>query len=166
VNKKKLLLLFAVFPTLCACGQSSGPGSAGQEGDTSRVAADSAAEAATLQRSPSPEGAAVSFVTPRDGAVVSSPFRVEFSIAGMQVVPAGTEAPGSGHHHVLVDTDLPDLDLPIPADDHHIHFGDGSSTTELSLPPGEHTLRLLFADHLHIPHDEPVYSEPIMITVE
>jgi hypothetical protein len=84
----------------------------------------------------------------------------------MDLVPAGQQAEHSGHHHVLVDTGLPDLDLPVPADERHIHFGDGSSSTELVLEPGEHTLQLLFADHLHIPHDPPVYSEVITVMVE
>lgn len=117
-------------------------------------------------RTPSIAGARVTFLTPADGDTVSSPFTVTFSVTGMEVVKAGDDTPGSGHHHLLVDTGLPDLNLPIPADDNHIHFGDGSSSTELTLPPGKHTLQLLFADHLHIPHDPPIYSEVITITVE
>jgi hypothetical protein len=84
----------------------------------------------------------------------------------MSVAPAGDSTPMSGHHHVLIDAELPAMDMPIPADANHVHFGDGSSTTELTLEPGEHTLQLLFADHLHIPHDPPVYSDRITITVE
>jgi len=82
------------------------------------------------------------------------------------VLPAGEDADNSGHHHILIDTDLPDMALPIPADPKHVHFGDGSTTAELMLAPGAHTLQLLFADYLHIPHDGPVYSERITITVE
>lgn len=164
MNDKTILLLAVILPALGACNPGSEPGPVAQ--DDAPSASDAVAEAATLPRSPSPPGAAVAFMTPEDGAVVSSPFRVEFEVAGMEVVPAGTEAPRSGHHHILVDTGLPEMDLPIPADDRHIHFGDGSSSTELSLAPGEHTLRLLFADHLHMPHEAPVYSEPITVTVE
>lgn len=134
--------------------------------DTPSPAADNVAEPATSTRRPSPEGAAVSFITPQDGAVVSSPVQVEFSVAGMDLVPAGNDAPNSGHHHILIDAELPDMSLPVPADANHVHFGDGSASTELTLPPGEHTLRLLFADYLHIPHDPAVYSERITITVE
>ena len=65
-----------------------------------------------------------------------------------------------------VDADLPDPGMPIPADENHIHFGDGSTATELTLAPGEHTLRLILGDHLHIPHDPPVTSDPITITVK
>ena len=117
-------------------------------------------------RSASPEGAAVRFITPHDGATVSSPVRVEFEVTGMDLVPAGNNQANSGHHHLVIDTGLPDMNLPVPADDRHVHFGDGSSSTELTLPPGEHTLQLLFADYLHIPHEAPVYSEQITITVE
>lgn len=117
-------------------------------------------------RTPSPALAAVFFITPADGDTVSSPVHIEFGLDGMDVVPAGVAEPSSGHHHLLVDTGLPDLGLPIPADEHHIHFGDGSTSTDLALEPGVHTLQLLLGDHLHIPHDPPVMSETITITVE
>jgi hypothetical protein len=121
---------------------------------------------AALPRSAAVDGAKVFFITPADGDTVASPVSVEFGIEGMSVVAAGVDEAHSGHHHLLVDTDLPDMGLPIPADAHHIHFGDASTTTELELSAGEHTLRLLLGDHLHIPHDPPVMSEPITITVE
>lgn len=130
------------------------------------VAAPAGAAEATMPRRPAPAGASVYFITPQDGAVLSSPVRVEFAVAGMDVLPAGEDADNSGHHHILIDTDLPDMSLPIPADAKHVHFGDGSTTAELMLAPGAHTLQLLFADYLHIPHDGPVYSERITITVE
>ena len=105
-------------------------------------------------------------ITPANGATVSNPIRIEFGIAGMDVVKAGVDQPHSGHHHLLIDTDLPDVGLPIPADEHHIHFGDGSTATEISLPPGDHTLQMLLGDHLHIPHNPAVVSQPITVTVE
>lgn len=119
-----------------------------------------------MPRTPSPPGARIFFITPFDGETVPATFAVEFGVEGMSVVPAGNDAPVSGHHHLLIDTDLPDMGLPIPADANHVHFGDGSTSTERTLPPGQHTLQLLFADHLHIPHQPPVYSERITITVE
>lgn len=139
--------------------ESAAPTAAGSQAGTGTAAAN-------LPRLSSPEGARVFFESPQDGDVVTSPVKVEFAVDGMQVVPAGQAAPDSGHHHVLIDTGLPPLGQPIPADARHVHFGDGSSSTELDLEPGRHTLQLLFADHLHVPHDPPVYSEPITITVE
>ncbi|MGI9451010.1 MAG: DUF4399 domain-containing protein, partial [Geminicoccaceae bacterium] len=67
---------------------------------------------------------------------------------------------------LLVNTDVPALDEPIPADDNHVHFGGGQTQTEIELPPGEHTLQLLLGDLNHIPHDSPVMSEVITVTVE
>ncbi|PXX89569.1 rod shape-determining protein RodA [Marinobacter vulgaris] len=116
---------------------------------------------------PAPEGAAVYFVTPLDGQTVSSPLTVRFGLEGLGVAPAGVEREGTGHHHLLVDVDeLPPLDEPVPADDRHIHFGGGQTQTTVELSPGEHTLQLLVGDHLHIPHEPPVMSEKITVTVE
>ena len=126
----------------------------------------SQAAPAAMPRSPSGEGASVFFVSPADGDTVTSPFAVEFGIGAMDVVRAGDNTPNTGHHHVLIGTGLPALDMPIPADEQHVHFGDGSSATELTLEPGEHTLQLLLGDHLHIPHDPPVYSARITVIVE
>ncbi|MEO0998091.1 MAG: DUF4399 domain-containing protein, partial [Pseudomonadota bacterium] len=84
----------------------------------------------------------------------------------VSIVPAGDMTPDSGHHHLLINTGVPRADLPIPKNAEHIHFGDGSTSTELELPPGEHTLTLLLGDHLHIPHDPPIVSESITVIVE
>ena len=157
-----ILLLLAAGLTLSACG--------GGESETAvdeAPAEEAAAEnTASLPRTPSPDGAGVFFITPADGETVSNPISIEFGIEGMSVVTAGDATPQSGHHHLLVDADLPNLSLPIPATDNYIHFGDGSTSTEISLEPGTHTLRLLLGDHLHIPHDPPVVSDPITINVE
>lgn len=116
---------------------------------------------------PAPEGAAVYFVTPLNGQTVNSPVTVSFGLEGLGVAPAGVERERTGHHHLLVDVDdLPALDQPVPADEHHIHFGGGQTQTTLELSPGKHTLQLLVGDHLHVPHEPPVMSEKITITVE
>lgn len=170
IARSTVLLAFLAL-ALAACGPESGQPATGEPASEPARAAEpvdagNAVDPPALTRSPAPEGARVFFIAPQDGAVVSNPVKVEFGVEGMAVVPAGQATPHSGHHHVLVDTGLPVLGLPIPADANHIHFGDGSSSTELTLEPGEHTLQLLFADHLHIPHEPPIYSEPITITVE
>lgn len=121
---------------------------------------------AASARTPSPEGATLYFISPADGDTVSSPVTVKFGLKNMGVAPAGTQAENTGHHHILIDTDLPDLNLPIPADDHHVHFGKGQTETSLELTPGKHTLQLLLGDFTHIPHDPPVMSKQITITVK
>ncbi len=154
------LILCGSILALAACGQ--------KPADEPPVAeqADVTTEPMAMTRTASVDGASVFFITPADGATLTNPVNIEFGIAGMDVVKAGFDQPHSGHHHLLIDTGLPDLGLPIPADDHHIHFGDGSTTTEITLAPGEHTLQMLLGDHLHIPHDPALTSAQITITVE
>lgn len=111
--------------------------------------------------------ARVYIISPVDGETVDGPVTVRFGLSGMGVAPAGVDKPGTGHHHLLIDVDgLPAMDQPIPNDDRHRHFGAGQTETRLELPPGEHTLRLIFADHNHVPHDPPLVSDPIRITVK
>ncbi|SLN17602.1 hypothetical protein ROJ8625_00567 [Roseivivax jejudonensis] len=124
------------------------------------------------QQTAAPEGAEVYFVEPADGATVSSPVRVVFGLSGMGVAPAGTEADGTGHHHLLIDRPPfgegaeGETSEPLPADDNHVHFGGGQTETSVELEPGDHTLQLVLGDWSHIPHDPPVTSEVITITVE
>lgn len=134
--------------------------------DTAQSSASDSA-ATSLPVSNAAEGARVYFVSPQDGDVVSSPVTVQFGIENMQVAPAGIDEPYSGHHHILINMEeLPDMTKPLPATDSLIHFGGGQTEASLELPAGEHTLQLLLGNYLHIPHDQPVISEKITITVE
>ena len=119
------------------------------------------------ERTPSPPGAKVFIVSPKNGAKVTSPVTVKFGIQGMKVVPAGTKEENSGHHHLLIDTPVPsDLNAPLPTiPDKVVHFGKGQTETTLMLPPGKHTLQLVLGDANHIPHNPPVISKKITITV-
>lgn len=115
---------------------------------------------------PAPEGAKVYIVEPKNGALVQSPVKVVFGATGIGVAPAGTQKENTGHHHLLIDTGLPPLDQPIPSDATHKHFGGGQTEVLIELTPGQHTLQLLLADFAHIPHNPPLASEPITITVK
>ena len=117
-------------------------------------------------RTPSAPGAKAYFIEPAEGAEVTSPVTVKFGIEGMDIVPAGTDQEHSGHHHILIDTRLEDVNAPIPADDNHVHFGKGQTEATLELKPGKHTLQLVLGDHNHIPHDPVVQSEVLTITVK
>lgn len=123
---------------------------------------------------PSAPGAAVYPVNLADGDTVSGPVKVVFGLSGMGVAPAGTEEENTGHHHILLnrapfgegpeDADM--IETGIFADDNHIHFGKGQTETTLDLAPGTHTIQLVFGDLYHVPHNPPVMSEQITITVE
>jgi hypothetical protein len=118
-------------------------------------------------QTPSPAGAKVYIINPKDGAEVTSPFLVQFGLSGIGIAPAGVEKPNTGHHHLLIDTKLTPEQLKeaIPADDTHKHFGGGQTEAMVTLPRGQHTLQLVLGDWTHIPHVPPVMSEPITITV-
>ena len=126
-----LLLGLAPLVTACTADERAAP-----EAAAGAEAAPAEQAPAALPRTASPEGARVFFISPSDGETVSNPVRVVFGIEGMSVVPAGNDTTHSGHHHLLIDTDLPDPGLPIPKDDRHVHFGDGSTETEITLEPG------------------------------
>jgi len=113
----------------------------------------------------SPPGAAVYFIDLKDGATIPAKATIHFGLRGMGVAPAGSDRANSGHHHLLIDTELPPLDRPIPNDFNHLHFGAGQTEAEVTLTPGEHTLQLLFADKDHIPHSPPLSSPKIRVRV-
>jgi hypothetical protein len=159
MRNRPLIVLCVLL--LAACGQE-----ADDPGALEATAEDSTGAApVTLERRPAPTGAAAYIIEPANGATVDSPVRVVFGLSGIGVAPAGVPRADAGHHHLLVDTGLPNLGMPIPADDNHRHFGGGQTETEIELAPGTHTLQLLLGDERHVPHDPPVASEQITITV-
>lgn len=123
--------------------------------------------AAHSAQTPSKLGAAVYFISPGHGEIVSSPFKVRFGLTGMGVAPAGVDVSETGHHHLLIDLKGPArLHDPVPKDEQHVHFGNGQTETLLELAPGKHTLQLLLADQYHVPHKPAVVSRKIVIYVE
>lgn len=113
-----------------------------------------------------PEGAAVYFISPQDGDVVTSPVTVVMGLKGMGVAPAGTMKDHTGHHHLIINAPTPKAGEPIPADANHQHFGGGQTETTINLDKGQHRLQLVLGDFVHRPHANPVVSELITITVE
>ncbi|MCB9724971.1 MAG: DUF4399 domain-containing protein [Spirochaetaceae bacterium] len=121
---------------------------------------------AAIPRTPAPPDARVYFITPTDGETVTSPVVVRFGLTGMGVAPAGVAKESTGHHHLVIDAELPPSGLPVPSSEHYRHFGGGQTEVTLELAPGEHTLQLLLGDQNHVPHDPPVASKRITIRVE
>ena len=135
------------------------------------VLAGAVSAAATAADAPYwPADAKVYIISPHNGAKVKSPVTVVFGLKGLGVAPAGVKAENTGHHHLLIDTPVPtDLSAPLPKNANILHFGKGQTETSLAadaLPPGKHTLQLIVGDESHVPHDPPLVSKPITITVE
>ena len=129
-------------------------------------AADSSFSAAQRSRMPASPNAEAYIIWPPDGAVISGgKLWVHMGLRNMGVCPKGIDMPNVGHHHLLIDTDLPPLDQEIPSDRNHLHYGAGETDARIELPPGKHTLQLLMGDDMHVPHNPPVYSRKITIYV-
>ncbi len=150
--------VFAAALALSACGQAA----------EAPTPAPTAAQDASETR-PFPDDAPrVYFANLSDSDTVRSPFRVVFGVSGMGVAPAGVETPNTGHHHLLVDATLSaeERAYAIPASDNHLHFGGGQTETVLTLPPGDHTLQLVFGDRGHSLFNPSIESEVITINVD
>jgi hypothetical protein len=123
-------------------------------------------QAAPAARRSAPADAYCYIGWPTNGEKVhSTRIKVWFGLRNFGVAPAGVDKPNTGHHHLLIDTDLPPLDQAIPNDKNHLHFGNGQTETIIELPPGQHTLQLLLGDLNHVPFDPPIMSKKITITV-
>jgi hypothetical protein len=107
----------------------------------------------------------VYIVSPKNDSVVKSPVEIIFGIDEIKLAPAGTYEPKTGHHHLIIDGDLPDLKMPIPNNAKHLHFGKAQDRVILELELGTHTLQLLLGDGYHVPHSPPLTSKQIEITV-
>ena len=119
-----------------------------------------------VQKSSAPDKTRLYIISPQDGDTVTSPVKVIFGLNGMGVAPAGIKMKNTGHHHLLIDlAQLPDINLPIPSDQHHRHFGKGQTEALIELEKGEHTLQLILGDHMHVPHEQPIISKKIRVIV-
>lgn len=116
---------------------------------------------------PAPKNAEVRIIWPYDGAVIhGGKFWLRMGLRNMGIAPKGIKIPNTGHHHVLIDTEVPPANEEIPSDRNHLHFGAGETEARIELPPGKHTLQLLLGDHDHVPHNPPVYSKKITVIVQ
>jgi hypothetical protein len=109
--------------------------------------------------------AKVYFINLNDGDQVQSPFLIQFGLSDMGIAPAGTDRNNTGHHHLLINVNDIDLSKPIPSSSNHIHFGGGQTESLVELLPGSYSMQLVLGNMTHTPHDPPVVSQKINITV-
>jgi hypothetical protein len=110
---------------------------------------------------------AIAISEPANGATVTSPVKVCMVTHDVTAEPAKKGVnDGKGHHHILIDTDLPkDLGKPVGKDAQHIHMGDGSRCKEVKLDAGIHVIRALFAKGNHIPYN-PAITTTVIVNVK
>ena len=169
MNRLALSLTLAALVPLAAVAADSVSDAAKKaaQSDTSQNAKAKALAKIGMDITPSPAGARVYFVSPANGAEITGPVKVVFGLApAMGVAPAGTQQKNTGHHHLLIDNPTVDLNQPLPVSDQVKHFGGGQTETTVTLAPGKHTLQLVLGDWKHQPHNPPVMSEAITITVK
>lgn len=153
------LCLLALVPLVSNCGSA-------EQQDIGERFATGPLKELNIPLTAAPEGASIAITAPADGAVVSSPVAVKFAAENVKIRLPGTFYPGSGHYHLLIDTDAPSATAVIPADAQHLDLIRKETEIQLELSPGSHTLQLLLGDGNHVPHDPPVLSEKITITVQ
>jgi hypothetical protein len=163
-----LLTSLAALQPAAAQPPAAPPAAAPATGGASHGASSMMMMASSPMRAAPASGAQVYIISPKNGAKVKGPVTVRFGLKGMGVAPSSCAVENTGHHHLLIDTDLKtlNLDQPLPATDQVMHFGKGQTETTLTLAPGKHTLELLFADSKHLSFDPALHSEKITITVE
>ncbi len=158
----RLPLLLSATLALTACSKKEeAPATPVEESPAAAAPA-----AAGLTSTAAPAGAKVFFVELKDGAEVVSPVNIKFGVEGIEIAPAGEDKPNSGHHHLVIDSELPPPDAPVPADKNNLHFGKGQTEASIALTPGKHTLQLSFANYLHVPFNPPLASDKITVTVK
>lgn len=109
----------------------------------------------------------VGFVGLTDGTEVMSPLKVCLEVKGVTLEPSGEVKAGSGHHHILVNPSAEEVKAitegsmtsAIVKDETHVHLGDGSDCTELTLSAGNHQLMAVVADGAHVPLNPPVFNQ-------
>jgi hypothetical protein len=84
-----------------------------------------------------------------EGDTLTSPVAITMEAHGVEIEPAGEVRDGAGHFHVIVDGDCVQPGETIPNDETHLHFGDGRTSSEVALDPGEHTICLQVGDGAH-----------------
>lgn len=153
--KIKFILPLACIALFAACNNSSDKKEKKEDSATNNMNMDTMHQmpgpgANVPGLPPVPEGAKVVFKNLKDGATISSPFKLEMGTEVIKVDTAGPVIAGIGHHHLFIDAeDSLAAGTIVPKDSTHIHFGKGQTEYELKLSPGKHKLTLQMADGLH-----------------
>ena len=113
------------------------------------------------------DSASVQIVLPAEGPFEEgSSVMVTLEVSGLTIASAGTTDPGTGHHHLMVDRDLPVGGLLIPSFPGQVHLGQGQVEYEIEgLDAGEHRVIAVVGDGTHIPLD-PWVVDTVRFVIE
>ena len=113
------------------------------------------------------DSASVQIVLPAEGPFEEgSSVMVTLEVSGLTIAPAGTTDPGTGHHHLMIDRDLPVGGLLIPSFPGQVHLGQGQVEYEIEgLDAGEHRVIAVVGDGTHIPLD-PWVVDTVRFVIE
>ncbi len=109
----------------------------------------------------------VSITSPADGdTVVGSAVNITLGVSGIELAPVAENRPGTAHHHLYLDTDLPSPENPIPMGvTGVIHLGKAQTSFHWdSVLPGPHRIITVLADPAHVPL-KPLVADTINIVV-
>ena len=155
-----VLFCLMVLALAIACG---GGGDSGEEAAEPESMEEPMAEESSGESMGAPR---IFFITPEDGATVTSPVSFEFGHENFTIEPKGDIHEGAGHHHIGLNTECLPAGEAIPEADPWVHFGDGSAVIDMQLPAGEHMLTIQVGDGEHVTLEEPGLCQSITITVE
>jgi hypothetical protein len=116
----------------------------------------------------SPTAAAkVEISEPANGATVSRPVKVVLLATGVQIAPATDSTPGTGHHHLFLDTDVTPASDTMPRGVTGIlHLGRGQTEFVLdSIKAGRHRVIAVIGDHHHRALN-PMAADTVEFTVK
>ena len=110
----------------------------------------------------------VQIVLPAEGEILEegSSVMVTLEVSGLTIAIAGTTDPGTGHHHLMIDRDLPVGGLLIPSFPGQVHLGQGQVEYEIEgLDAGEHRVIAVVGDGTHVPLD-PWVVDTVTFVIE
>ena len=105
-------------------------------------------------------------LTPAEGDTLAGPdVLVQLAAEGIELQPAGTDLPNTGHLHLYINHDLTPEGEPIPSEAGIVHLGKAQTEHLLTgLTPGDYTVIAVIGDHLHV-RIPGVATDTVRITV-
>lgn len=94
---------------------------------------------------------AVIISSPVNNETLEGTVALRLETRDVMIRPAGTDEPGTGHHHLFIDRDISPVGEPIPTGEGIVHLGMGQTELLLEdLDAGDHTIIAVVGDYQHV----------------